>query len=75
MFTDKSDAALIMLVQGWINDLVNAGMTYSRISSRLNFSPSTIQKIVKKQRKPRLKTLRSIAGYFIKIFKNPEKCG
>ena len=75
MNSDKSNSATIALVQNLIQDLVNAGMSYSRISTRLGLSPSTIQKIVAKDRMPRMKTLINIGSYYVKIFESPQSYG
>lgn len=63
------------LVQIWIQDLVNAGMSHSRISSRLKLSPSTVQKIATQKRFPRLKTIFMIGAYYLKIFEYPHNYG
>jgi len=64
-----------VLARYWINDLINAGISYSRISSRLNLSPSTIQKIAKKLRTPRAKTLIGLAKFYLVIFSSPQLYG
>ena len=64
-----------VLARYLINDFVNAGMTYSRISRRLNLSPSTIQKIAKKLRTPRDKTLQELGDLYSKIFTSPQLYG
>ena len=75
MLMKKVDPEILLLVQTWVQDFVNIGMSYSRISKRLNFSPSTIQKIVHKKRMPRLKTIIAIGEYYLKIFSNPQNYG
>lgn len=75
MSSQTSGSAAIELVQNLIKDLVMAGMSYSRISLRLNMSPSTIQKIMTTDRFPRLKTLQALGSYYVKIFENPENYG
>lgn len=71
----KKESLVLTLVQHWLQDLVNTGMSYSRISMRLCLSPSTIQKIVRQHRMPRNKTLHSIIKYYIKIFEAPKNYG
>jgi len=75
MNSEKSNSATVVLVQSLIQDLVNTGMSYSRISKRLGLSPSTMQKIVTKNRMPRIKTIIDIGNYYIKIFESPQSYG
>ena len=75
MIKEKSNAVTVHLVQELIQDLVNTGMSYARISRRIGFSPSTIQKIVKKDRMPRVKTIINLGQYYLKIFESPENYG
>ena len=77
MKIDKHDADLLtlVLVKEWVQDLVAIGMSYTRISTRLKLSPSTIQKIIKKNRVPRVKTQLVIGKYYLKIFEAPEIYG
>lgn len=70
-----SEATALWLVKEWIGELTCAGMSYSRISLRLNMSPSTIQKIMTTDRFPRLKTIQAIGAYYVKIFENPTHYG
>lgn len=70
-----NETAVLTLVQKWIGDLVKVGMSYSRISARLNLSPSTVQKIVAQQRLPRSKTLHNLGNYYLKIFETPHTYG
>lgn len=69
----KSNAGV--LARYWIHDLLQAGISYSRLSQRLQLSPSTIQKIVKNLRTPRLKTLLALAHYYTTIFTTPMLYG
>lgn len=71
----QSDLATVILVQTLIQDLVNIGMSFTRISMRLGLSPSTIQKIVRQDRIPRVKTLMDISQYYLKIFSSPQNYG
>lgn len=71
----QNDMATVALVQTLIQDLVNIGMSYTRISMRLGLSPSTIQKIVRQDRIPRVKTLMDISHYYLKIFSSPQSYG
>jgi len=75
MNIDRSDSATVKLVKLWIQDLVNTGMSYSRISMRLHLSPSTIQKIITKNRMPRVKTIIVLGKYYVKIFSSPIDYG
>lgn len=75
MSIERNDLAVSTLVQNWIRDLVNTGMSYSRISARLSLSSSTIHKIAKKNRIPHLKTLKIMGSYYLKIFENPHHYG
>ena len=75
MLNQKKESMVLTLVQSWLQDLVNTGMSYSRISMRLCLSPSTIQKIVKQHRMPRNKTLCNILKYYLKIFESPQNYG
>lgn len=64
-----------LLVQTWVCDLVNAGMSHSRISDRLKLSPSTIQKVSTKKRFPRIKTVFALGSYNLKIFDTTKLYG
>lgn len=75
MLIGRNDLAISILVKNWIQDLANAGMSYSRISVRLNLSSSTIQKIATKNRIPHFKNLKVLGNYYLKIFENPEHYG
>lgn len=75
MSSEKSYSVVIELAQNLIKDLVMTGMSYSRISLRLNMSPSTIQKIMTANRFPRLKTLQALGSYYVKIFESPDNYG
>lgn len=75
MLETKSDELVLTLVQEWIDDLSQAGMSYSRISTRLHLSPSTIQKIMREERFPRLKTIQAIGAYYLKIFDSAKSYG
>lgn len=72
MLIDKDDTATLALIQSWIQDLANTGMSHTRIAARLNLSSSTIRKIAAEGRTPQLKTLKNLSAYYLKIFENPQ---
>lgn len=75
MAKKQREVSTVALANAWIQDLMNIGMSRSRISARLKLSPSTIQKIAAQKRCPRNKTILALGDYYLKIFESPEKYG